>query len=781
MRIVRRQMSVLLGLAVGALGLSAWGGPVVADTRPTAPNLPATVSAKPLPTAQMNGVAWSQAVIGNTVYVAGDFSAARPAGSAPGQNQVTRRNLLAYNLTTGNLVTSWAPSTNAPVFAIKASPDGRRLYIGGSFTQVNGSTRNRIAALDPTTGALVSGFNPNLNATVYAIETNGSTVWFGGLFTIAATVTRSRLAAVRASDGALLAWAPRANGRVRALALSPDGTQVLAGGAFTTMNGSSNPGYGLASVDSVNGTLRPWAANSRVRDAGTNSAITSLYSDGTGSVYATGYVYGGGGNLEGTAKMSWNGGAIQWIEDCHGDSYGAFFVSSVLYVVGHPHYCGNMDGGFPQTQQPWRTFRSVAFTSDARGTLKPDYLGYPNWAGQPAPALLQWFPNLVSGTYTGQGQAAWTVAGNSSYVAVAGEFPQAGSIAQQGLARFARVSVDPATSPLEGTTGTFAPTVRAIGSGEVLVSWATTWDRDNRDLTYRVIRNNQEATPITVRTIATNEWERPDQGFIDTGLTPGSSVTYRIIASDGTGNVVRSFPASTTVTGGASAGAYPRVVGADGPKYYWRFSETSGTDVADWTRRAPGRISGNVTRGAPGVLAGDASATFNGSATMYGTASARNAPFHYSVEAWFRTTSTRGGQIVGYGNAQTTPSTNGQYDRQLYLDSAGRVNFNTRQHNQRPVLTSAGAFNNGQWHHAVGVVSEAGMKLYVDGVLVRQRSDGRVGLPYWGYWRVGGDNLSGWANDPPSDYFSGSIDEVAVYSYPLTAAQVSAHFAAARG
>ena len=33
------------------------------------------------------------------------------------------------------------------------------------------------------------------------------------------------------------------------MAMSPDGTQLLVGGAFTSVNGSSNPGYGLASVN----------------------------------------------------------------------------------------------------------------------------------------------------------------------------------------------------------------------------------------------------------------------------------------------------------------------------------------------------------------------------------------------------------------------------------------------------------------------------------------------------------------------------------------------------
>ena len=49
-----------------------------ADTVPPA-GTPATVSADGLPTTQINGVAWSQVVVGNTVYVGGEFTSARPA------------------------------------------------------------------------------------------------------------------------------------------------------------------------------------------------------------------------------------------------------------------------------------------------------------------------------------------------------------------------------------------------------------------------------------------------------------------------------------------------------------------------------------------------------------------------------------------------------------------------------------------------------------------------------------------------------------------------------
>ena len=112
-------------LALGALATtSAVSRHASADTAPVG-GLPATVSADVLPTEQINGVAWAQVTVGNTVYVTGSFSQARPAGVAVGgAGSVTRSNLLAYDITTGKLITSFNHSLNAQGLAIAASPNG---------------------------------------------------------------------------------------------------------------------------------------------------------------------------------------------------------------------------------------------------------------------------------------------------------------------------------------------------------------------------------------------------------------------------------------------------------------------------------------------------------------------------------------------------------------------------------------------------------------------------------------------------------------------------------
>lgn len=105
-----------------------------ADEPPPVDNPATAVTADALPTAQINGVAWDQVVVGDTVYVAGQFTSARPAGSAAGTNESARANLMSYNLRTGAM-TSWAPQVNGRIRVITASPDGSRIYIGGAFTR----------------------------------------------------------------------------------------------------------------------------------------------------------------------------------------------------------------------------------------------------------------------------------------------------------------------------------------------------------------------------------------------------------------------------------------------------------------------------------------------------------------------------------------------------------------------------------------------------------------------------------------------------------------------
>jgi hypothetical protein len=584
--------AVLLSVMIGVQPAQADSAP--AD--PTSPSTPATVTADALPAPQIDGSVFTQVIVGNTVYAAGKFTKARPAGAAKGVDEVPRSYLLAYDITTGVLSTSFAPVIDGQVKALAASPDGKRLYIGGAFTKVNGVNKYRLAALDPTTGALVTSWNPGTNATVNAIAAVGPTVYIGGVFSSIGKDTRPKAAAVTASNGTNLPWSPQvAGGDVLGLVASPDGSKIVLGGSFTSVNGSAQPGLGMAMVDATSATSLPLQANDVVRNGGTQSAIYSLSATANG-FYGSGYTFYGDGRLEGAFKASWNGD-LAWVEDCHGDTYSVAANSTAVFVAGHPHYCGNI-GGQPQTD-PWTFQRAMAFSDSATQTVTNDPYGYYNFAGTPAPSILNWFPDFATGTYTGLSQGPWSVAANDKYVVYGGEFPAVNGKAQNGLVRFAVSSIAPNKMGPEASGALFTPDLVSLSSGTVRVSWQSNWDKDNANLTYAVYRDGDLTNPVHTTTTASTFWKRPVLGFVDKDLVPGSTHGYRIRATDPLGNTVLGDGLNVTVTAD-KASPYATQVAADGATSLWRLGEKSGSTVYDWVGYDDQQAQAGVTRGTTG-------------------------------------------------------------------------------------------------------------------------------------------------------------------------------------
>ncbi|MGY1708517.1 PKD domain-containing protein [Geodermatophilus sp. SYSU D00758] len=782
----------LVGLLLGVGVLAPTSA--LADSAPldpADPATPATVTADPLPTVQINGVAWAQVVVGNTVYVAGRFSSARPAGAAAGTQETTRNNLLAYDIRTGELVTSFAPDLNGQAVAVAASPDGSRIYVGGDFTRANGQVRSRIAAYSTATGQLVAEFRPAVTGQVRAIAASNSTVYLGGSITAVGTTARRSLAAVSAATGALLPWAPQpgvgpttgnrlpndpvANARtsteVLALVLAGSGGQVVAAGRFDTLNGVKATGVGA--LDGATGATRPFALNSLITNQGVNSAIYSLSTDGT-NVYGTGYDYYGPGNLEGAFAARADGGAVVWFSPCRGDTYSNTPMGGALYVAGHPHDCSSIQAYPEQTPRAFQFGAALSAVPTGKVVATSTALGSLSLVGQPAPALQAWEPRFAVGTFTGQWQAAWSVSASGQYVVYGGEFPRVGGVNQQGLVRFAVPSTAPNRVGPQ-PNGTFAPTVGMV-PGAVRVSWPAALDRDNEHVTYRVYRDSETAVPACEVSRPSRWWDLPTYACSDTGATAGAH-RYQVVATDPFGNRLASGWVTATVGAANSSPArsYAQLVARDGAVAHWPLGEASGTVAHDRTGTRDMTLGAGVTRNQAGAITADAdrASAFNGTSTGFGApASAQPGPQSFSVEAWFQTTSTTGGKIVGFGNARTGTST--KYDRHVYMDTAGRVHFGVYNGAKSTVGTTA-AYNDGRWHHVVGTLSRAGLSLHVDGQLVGTRPEVTSAEQLTGYWRIGGD--TSWSG---SAWFTGRIDEVAVYPTALSAGQVAAHLAAGR-
>ena len=790
----------LLTAGLALLGLAV-PGTATADTRPVSAGEPATVAADALPTVQVDGVVWAQVVVGNTVYAAGKFGTARPAGAAAGTQETVRNNLLAYDIRTGALVTSFAPDLNAQALTLAASPDGTRLYVGGDFTRANGQARNRVAAYDTRTGTLVSSFAPSVSSQVRSLAATNDTVYLGGNFSALGGVSRSQLAAVRASDGGLLPWAPvpgpgsaagnrdgntATSTEVMGLVVTGGGSQVVAGGRFDSLNGVKATGVGA--LDAVTGATRPFAVNQLITNQGVNSAVYSLSTDGT-AVYGTGYDYFGPGNLEGSFAARADGGAVIAINACHGDTYSSFPVGGVLYLSTHAHQCAPI-GGYPE-QSPRVNKFAPAVTPTATRTVVDPVLKNTNFKGQPAPTMLPWFPTMSAGQVTGQLQAGWSVSGNSQYVVFGGEFPRVNGVAQAGLVRYAVSSLAPNKRGPEASAAALRPNATSTTAGQVTVTWPATWDMDNAALTYELFRDGA-TTPIHTVTTESRWWNLPELTFTDP-RPAGSTASYRVVVTDPFGNTVSSST-SNTVTVASTTSAYANRVLADGPDQYWRLGEPSGTTAYDHAGTANLTTGAGIGRGTAGAVAGDAAVTANGTGTGIASTRAATVPTSattFSVEAWVRTTS--GGLVAQYSDSPTAAATNPEgaattVDRSLYVDAEGRLTFGTRQQGfgQAAVtyrtVRSPGRVDDGAWHHVVATVSRTGAALHVDGAQVATEPTFTTANAFLGgYWHLAGGSLTGWPSAPANASLAGSLDEVAIYSTTLTAEQVQAHHATATG
>lgn len=143
-----------------------------------------------------------------------------------------RLRLAAINV--DGTLNAWAPSANAVVRSLAMAPDAASLFVGGLFTTVNGASRQSVARVDLTTGALNAWAIPagviNTPQTAWAILPRGNRVYVGFGH------GPNYAAAFRLDNGTTgtQVWRFNAVGNFESLAMNAAGTQLFAGGHFGT-------------------------------------------------------------------------------------------------------------------------------------------------------------------------------------------------------------------------------------------------------------------------------------------------------------------------------------------------------------------------------------------------------------------------------------------------------------------------------------------------------------------------------------------------------------------
>lgn len=403
----------------------------------------------------------------NAIYLGGKFTNL----VGPGGVTVPRVDLAALDPNTGQPL-DWAPPVNNIVWSLAVSPDGATVYAGGQFSKVGMTGRAHVAAFDATTGALLP-FNPKVNGTVEAIRPTASTVYLGGTFTTVGTTARTDLAAVTTAGDVVPGFVANANNTVHALAFTPDGSRLVVGGLFDTINNVTGSKR-LDLVDPATGAVTVFAEKVAYEVWGVTATSSQVFAAATGAGGHT-YAY----NLLTLHQ--------QWLAISDGDSHQVAVQNGVLYVGGH----FTVFSGLPASHLT---------------------------AISPTTGLQLGFKVSVNSNL-----GIFAMSSFQGHLAVGGDFTKVNRLAQSHFARFSESpDISPPAQPGK-------PAGTATSATTATVTWGASTDDQVQNIVYNVYRDGA-ATPVGQVTSASTT----TVSFLDTGLVQGSTHTWTAQATDGT-------------------------------------------------------------------------------------------------------------------------------------------------------------------------------------------------------------------------------------------------------
>lgn len=338
-----------------------------------------------------NNSVFSITRVGDRVYIGGKFTNLRNVTTG---QVVAQAKIAAFDATTGQLITSFNPSVEGDeVRAIDVSADQQTIYFAGDFTSVNNAGRERVAAVDRT-GGLVPGWDVTASKRVKDLVRVGNDIYLAGVFGRVNGSVRGGLAKVSAANGQLDPdWrVSTSGGKPRSVFASPNGTDLLVGGTFTSLGGQ--PRAFLGSVTLATGVVTDWNPQPVCPD---ECGLFDVVADGD-AVY--GAVGGPGGY--GT-RWSATTGALAWARRGDGNAQAVGYYDGTLYVGGHfgPTFFNARRG-------------SIAALNSTTG------------------ALLPWAPNLGTRYYPG----VWAIDAGPDFLRIGGGFLSVNGVLQ---ARYAEL------------------------------------------------------------------------------------------------------------------------------------------------------------------------------------------------------------------------------------------------------------------------------------------------------------------------------------------------------
>lgn len=704
----------------------------------------------------------------------------------------TGRARLARLNTDGTLDTAFASAgagASDLVYAV-ALDTTNNVVVGGLFTSFAGSARTQLARVD-TNGLLDAAFTPALNAgaQVYAlaVQPDGK-VLAAGSFTISA-FSRTNIVRLAAADGAVdptFSAAAFANSTVRALAVESAGN-VLVGGDFTALNGSSRGGFGRLSAG---GTL------------------DTLYDPGTG---ANGSVFAIATQPDGKAII---GGRFT-TED--GVSRG-----NVARINGDHGVVQFALGSVNVLERGTNVTLSVSRLNGASGTITVNYAtagstNSPATAGVDYAATngtLTFAPGITNLDIVVTVNNDTLVEGNEEFIVnlaniVGGSFGSPTNCTVIIVDDDSTLQFTVAATNIFEDATSLTLTVDRVGSSNTMVTLpfntldgAALHGSDYTGVTNTLTFDTNVVSQNVIIPILNDQREETNKVFTvvlgvpggEASLGTNTNVVVTIVDNDSTlflaTNALTVFENNGTVqltvnrtgfTNNTVAALFTTTNGTaflnrpsfGGPVAHWKFDEAPGaTTAADSAGTFAGTLSPTGAVFVAGGISGNAlslSRASNGFVSMGPVLHQLNTSF--SLVAWVKLAAGDTSEMAVI-NKHIPGTTNGYY---LGLNTSGGVFGQTNQAHfftgGSPATTpvSTNAVNDGNWHQIVAVYGFGGTTaIYVDGAPAEATAPSTAILTNAASFLIGGGSPGGVA----SNLFEGLVDEVQVYNRALGDAEI---------
>ena len=353
-RVISRAVCALTATAIAVTGLMAAPLSAVAAEQP-AIALVKDVPVKGTPHV-LDGRVYSIAQVGNTIILGGEFTQTRNNDS---DTVIARTNLVAFDATTKEISTTFAPNPNGTVNVVLPTGDGQTVYVGGNYTTIAGQTRKNLVKIKVSDGSLVTQFNTGAVAgQVQDLRLAGNRLWVAGAFTHISNSPQLGLATVNPTTGKFDTFmrqliAGKHDGGttgVKKIDINAQGTRLIGVGNFDTVNGAKNHQIFMLDITGSAAALAPF--QTPFYETACSRSFDSYMRDldfapsGKFFVVSTTGAYGGAGkSCDSTARFETDGGAASapsWVNNTGGDTtYAVEITDSVVYTGGHARWQNN--------------------------------------------------------------------------------------------------------------------------------------------------------------------------------------------------------------------------------------------------------------------------------------------------------------------------------------------------------------------------------------------------------------------------------------------------------